>query len=254
MLARDYRRHLVEFPCIIQPKLNGIRCLISPAGRAYNKFGSEFEILRGQFPNPSDYWLDGELLHSSKTHLQDVASALNRNEATGDTAMLHLVAFDIVDHQLPQEQRLAALNRINFTGLPINKIRSKRISTFKELDNAFKTWGGEGIIIRYPDSFYVYGKSFALLKRKHTTDCEFPCVGVVAGKGKHTGRLGALVLRTAGGREFRCGGGFEDSHREAFWANPPIGASVTVRFPYLSKQGVPQQSQFIAVRNYEQHS
>ena len=67
----------------------------------------------------------------------------------------------------------------------------------------------------------------------------------VAGKGRHKGRLGALVVQMPDGTEFSVGTGFSDKQREM---PPPIGSTITYRYQELSTGGVPRFPSFVRYR------
>lgn len=109
--------------------------------------------------------------------------------------------------------------------------------------------GGEGVMLRAAKSKYERCRSHSLLKVKTMLDAEAVVVGYEAGRGKHKGRVGALVCRTATGTvEFKIGTGLTDRERE----NPPtVGSVVTYRYQELTRDGVPRFPAFQAVRDYE---
>lgn len=67
----------------------------------------------------------------------------------------------------------------------------------------------------------------------------------VPGKGKYTGILGALRVRTPEGREFSLGTGLTDEYRRN---PPPLGATVTYRYRDLTNKGMPRFASFWRVR------
>ncbi len=70
-------------------------------------------------------------------------------------------------------------------------------------------------------------------------------VGHLPGKGKHAGRLGALLVEMPTGQRFRLGAGLSDADR----ANPPpIGSWVTYRFRGTHEGGLPRFASFVRVR------
>ena len=77
---------------------------------------------------------------------------------------------------------------------------------------------------------------------------EAEVVGYVAGEGKYRGALGALIVRTADGREFRLGTGFSDDER---FSPPPLGAQVTFSYNGLTEHGLPRFARFVRVRPQE---
>ena len=102
--------------------------------------------------------------------------------------------------------------------------------------------GGEGLMLRQPSSDYHTGRSMTLLKVKTFHDAEAVVIGHQPGKGRHKGRLGALLVQLDDGTEFSVGTGFSDKQREA---PPIIGSTITFRYQELTDGGVPRFPSFI---------
>jgi DNA ligase 1 len=114
----------------------------------------------------------------------------------------------------------------------------------RDLDRVVKA-GGEGLMLHLADAAYVTGRSDVLLKLKPLLDTEAKVVEHIPGKGKHTGRMGALLLQTKEGVRFKLGTGFTDAVR----ANPPaIGSLVTYTYRDVTKNGKPRFAAFLRVR------
>ena len=97
-------------------------------------------------------------------------------------------------------------------------------------------------MVRQPGSKYEIGRSSTLLKIKTFHDAEATVVAIQDGKGKHKGRMGALLVEMSDGTQFSVGTGFSDKERE----NPPeIGALVTFRYQELTDGGVPRFPSFV---------
>ena len=94
------------------------------------------------------------------------------------------------------------------------------------------------------DHAYEAGRSATLLKVKTFHDAEARVVGHEAGKGRHAGRLGALVLEMPDGTRFNAGTGLSDDERRS---PPPIGALVTYRYQELSRDGVPRFPSYVGI-------
>lgn len=105
--------------------------------------------------------------------------------------------------------------------------------------------GGEGLMLRQPESAYEAGRSLTLLKVKSFQDAEAVVVSHLPGAGRHLGRLGALLVRMADGTHFSVGTGFSDAERGA---PPPVGSTITFRFQELSEAGVPRFPSYVGVR------
>jgi DNA ligase-1 len=106
--------------------------------------------------------------------------------------------------------------------------------------------GGEGLMLHKADALYVTGRNDALLKLKLHYDAEATVVRHIAGKGKYTGKLGALEVETPEGIRFKLGTGFSDLQRE----HPPkIGSLVTYTYRDKTNKGKPKFASFLRVRN-----
>ncbi len=106
--------------------------------------------------------------------------------------------------------------------------------------------GGEGLMLRQPGSKYEHGRSATLLKVKTFHDADAKVIGHEPGRGKHKGRLGALLVELANGTRFAVGTGFSDAERAA---PPLVGSIITFRYQELSEAGVPRFPSFVRVRS-----
>jgi DNA ligase-1 len=105
--------------------------------------------------------------------------------------------------------------------------------------------GGEGLMLRKPESEYETRRSPTLLKVKPFDDAEATVIAHLPGKGKFAGKLGALRMRMPDGAQFSLGTGFTDADRES---PPAIGTVITYRFRGLTSKGLPRFPSFVRVR------
>jgi DNA ligase-1 len=80
----------------------------------------------------------------------------------------------------------------------------------KELDRVCAL-GGEGVMIKDPNSPYENKRSNFLLKVKKFDDAEATVIGHEKGTGRCSGMLGALRVVGDDGTEFKIGSGFNDA-------------------------------------------
>lgn len=279
---RDWRPEWCgEWPMLLQPKLNGVRCLLGPDGRAWSKTVKIYPGLVGQFKNPTGLWLDGEIVDrkyveldidekpSNVLTLQTINGIVSRhNPSAEDLKHLTLCIFDVIVDDVPQYERLNLLSKehsakhyerlrdVNASG---QHILYSHVATLigKDPEHARKCYDAlpehaEGMIYRNYTATYEHGKSTYVLKRKKLIEKEFICVATHEGVGKYAGMFGGATLQLPDGTTFNCGGGkLSVSDRLKLQANPPIGKKITVRFPYYSDDMVPLQAQIEAVRDYE---
>jgi DNA ligase-1 len=110
---------------------------------------------------------------------------------------------------------------------------------------AVEALGGEGLMLRRPQSPYTVGRSYDLLKVKSFEDAEAVVVQHLPGSGRHAGRLGALLVELPNGIRFAIGTGFSDAERDH---PPPIGSLITFKYQGYTKAGVPRFAAFIRIR------
>lgn len=104
--------------------------------------------------------------------------------------------------------------------------------------------GGEGVMIRDPESKYEGRRTDKLLKVKKFEDAEATVIGHEKGTGRCSAMLGALRVRGDDGIEFKIGSGFDDSQRRK---PPKIGSRVTYKFMGKSNAGKPRFPIFMRV-------
>ncbi len=123
-----------------------------------------------------------------------------------------------------------------------------QLSGADDLDRFFRdveSKGGEGVIVRDPESAYHTGRSPRILKVKRARDMEGRVVAVNSGKGKYAGAMGSLTLELENGLRFRLGTGFTDRMRRY---PPQPGAVVTFRYHGFTSNGIPKFASFLRIR------
>jgi DNA ligase-1 len=105
--------------------------------------------------------------------------------------------------------------------------------------------GGEGLILRKPDSPYIAGRSYDMLKVKSFDDNEATVIQHFKGKGRNADRMGSILVEMKNGIRFKIGTGFSDEERN----HPPaIGSMITFKYYGLTKNGVPKFASFLRIR------
>lgn len=130
----------------------------------------------------------------------------------------------------------------------VAQARVSDASALQKLLNQTTQAGGEGLVLHRANALWSPGRSDALLKLKLQPDEEARVVAHLPGKGKHAGRLGALLLEMPNGQRFALGTGFTDAQREA---PPPLGSVVTYRYRDHTPKGLPKFAAFLRVRSPE---
>jgi DNA ligase-1 len=105
--------------------------------------------------------------------------------------------------------------------------------------------GGEGLMLHLGSAPYRGVRSDDLLKLKRFEDAEATVLAHIAGTGKYQGMMGALLVQTSAGVQFKIGTGFSDAERRN---PPPIGSQITYRYRSVTSKGVPRFASFMRVR------
>jgi DNA ligase-1 len=272
MLAKKFDDHKkkVTYPCIVQPKMNGVRCLarkiseteINYTSRKNKSYNATLAHLTphllplmevGQF-------FDGEIY----LHGWGFQKILRRvKKLRPDTNRLQFWIYDIADPKKKNHERVAEYsakipsNHQSLVSVPTGIAHSEAdIETFH---TQFVREGYEGTIIRNWDALYKFDfRSMDLLKKKDFIDAEFKIVGyeaeVIAEVGEPDRNAIIFVcelpdgsdtftVRPKGSQEIRIEW-YEEA--ESF-----IGKDLTVRYQELSEDNVPIFPVGIAVRDYE---
>lgn len=193
--------------------------------------------------------LDGELWVGRKAFTETIS--IVRSQGGGDRwRQVRFVVFDAPAHGGGFEARLRflddLLNRrgLEFTSaLPHEPCRGPD-HLLAELGR-IEALGGEGLMFRQPGSLYAPGRSPTLLKVKRFHDAEAKVIGYEAGLGKHTGRVGSLLVELPSGVRFNVGTGLKDAERVT---PPAIGTTITFKYQELSRDGVPRFPVYVGVR------
>ena len=105
--------------------------------------------------------------------------------------------------------------------------------------------GGEGLVLHRANALWSPGRSDALFKLKPMPDEEARVLAHLPGKGRHAGRMGALLLALPDGQQFALGTGFSDAQRAD---PPPVGTVVTYRYRDRTPRGLPRFASFLRVQ------
>lgn len=243
MLAKDLVPSRLEYPAIVQPKLNGVRAQLKEG-----HFVSRTEIpypAMGLMDFPAV--LDGEIYRHGWT-LQRILGAVSCEEKTADSDELSFFAFDIVA-EAPQIDRLKVLTALTLPSR-VHLVPWLVCEDFEQINNTYQQFlgeGYEGIVIRNSSATYQGGRSWNLMRLKPWNEEDFECIGVTSGKGKFAGSMGALILAD-GNLVFKCGGGnLSEKERQQFSLQPPIGKRIRIKYDGRSEAGIPLKPQFISV-------
>jgi DNA ligase-1 len=253
MLAKHWHASLNPSEFLVSEKLDGVRAvwdgqvLRFRSGRA---IAAPAWFTAALPPTP----LDGELWLGRGQF--DRLSGIARKSTPVDAEWreLRYMVFDLPGIEGTFAERTAqAATLLGAAGTPawLQTVEQQRgtdqVALKRQLRELVKV-GGEGLMLHRADAPWAAGRSDNLFKLKPLPDEEGRVVAHLPGKGKHTGRLGALLLELPSGQQFALGTGFSDAQR----ASPPaIGATVTYRYRERTPAGLPRFASFLRVREAE---
>jgi len=231
----------------ISEKLDGVRAywdgkkFLSRQGNEY-KAPDWFTAALPPEPLDGELWLD-------RGAFQKTVSIVRRQDRGGAWEEIRYVVFDAPAQTTPFEERMDTLaSMLHGVDQHISVLEQTLCQGLTQLRDKLarvEALGGEGLMLRQPGSLYHAGRSFTLLKVKTFHDAEATVLEHQAGKGRHKGRMGALLVELDNGTKFSVGTGFSDKERE----NPPaIGSQITFRYQELTKAGVPRFPSYVRQR------
>lgn len=245
MLAKEYQNQAVA-GWAMSEKLDGVRAYWD-GRQLVSRQGHAFTPPTGYTQSLPPYPLDGEL-YSGRGAFERISAAVR--SAGGDWQGIKLHVFDVPQASGNLYRRLAVVQ--NWLALHpdaplavIEQIPVRNEAHAREFLRRIEALGGEGVMLRDPESPYAGGRSDTLLKLKTAHDAECTVTRHYEGKGRHAGRLGAIGCRNEYG-EFRIGSGFKDVDRDN---PPPVGALITYRYRGFTKKGTPRFATFVRVRS-----
>lgn len=249
LLASVYRPGLPLAEYWVSEKYDGVRGYWD---------GTRLRTRGGETVNPPAWFtqgwpatpMDGELWAGRGRFTQ--AQSTVRQQRPDDAAWRHIqfMVFDLPSHGGPFDERLPALQTL-VAGIGqrwVQAVPQQRVDTDAQLQSLLHRTvraGGEGLMLHRGASLYKAGRGDDLIKLKTHEDTEAKVVGYVPGKGRHQGRMGALLVEMPSGQRFRLGAGFSDADRQH---PPPLGSWVTYRFRGTHDGGLPRFASFMRVR------
>jgi DNA ligase-1 len=228
MLAYPVSKKPIDYskPIFVQPKLDGVRCVIQYEKRvqpredvvvAYSRTGKEWkninhilEQLKPFFQKYPNVILDGELYnHDLKNDFEKIISLVRKTKPTDEDRVesaknVQFHCYDIIDEELPFDQRIEfvteSLMLLGDSIYTVDTLQTDEIqANFIHQQNLDK--GYEGSIVRTND-VYKCGRSWNLRKFKDFHDAEAMLIDWVEGKGKRKGTIGKFKAVDEDGNVF----------------------------------------------------
>ncbi len=281
MLAYPVSAKPIDYskPTFIQPKLDGVRCIIQAEFtdvfknlkvKAYSRTGKEWKNINHIlielipfFDKHPDVILDGELYnHDLRDDFEKIISLVRKTKPTDKdrqeaSELTQFHCYDTIMEHMPYDQRLNFIRNNVPNTYCIKPVETDMV--FREDDakvyharNLDK--GYEGSIVRTNDTYHCK-RSHNLRKFKDFSDAEATIIGYEEGKGKRINTLGKFIMQDDDGNEFGCppgkGHNYKDMENMLNNIHDYIGARATFTYFERTKAGSYRHPLFKAIRNYE---
>ena len=253
MLANKWedRQKYISEPFYVQPKLDGVRLLVSKDGgiSRTGKIIPGTEIL-GEGLEEGQY-VDGEAFDPN-LNFEELTSTFKT-----DPLKLKFYVFDFFDLKkcpMTFEERWDVVKSLSNPHYEyVETFSVKKHTDMNGFHKMFMQQGYEGTMIRDKDSMYEVGqRSNYLLKHKDFQTEEYEITGAKTGHGRDADAV-VWVCKTQDGQQFNVRPEGTIIQREEDYKNHKkyIGKMLTVRFQNLTAIGVPRFPVGVVIRDYE---
>lgn len=282
---------------LMAEKFDGFRALFlyeiingEPVGKFYSRNNKPFNapdwfiesmppynLLQGKI-------LDGELW-AGRDNFQNMGPVRKKIPIPEEWLSIQYQVYDVIGENIPFVQRLKDLKKIvNFTKKawkirlkneefylpneetlepPLIFAQQTKIKSEKMMREYYQNIidnGGEGIIIKHPESLYENGRSSYMLKVKPAFDRECIIIDHKLGEGKYTGILGSFICKPLINHDTYMSidqdenhiftlSGMDDKIRNNFLKTHPEGTIITYECSGFTDKGVPRFGRYVRIRN-----
>jgi len=269
MLAESFdkrKKFLKEenFPVLMQPKLDGLRCLAywdNNEVKLMSRGGKEYLlphiILDLKDSLPKDVVLDGELYIHGES-LQELNRLIRGAHKYDDSVRVEYHVYDYIsDIDNTAEERISELqcwyDRAFLAGtciVEVPTVAARDVTAVLSQQSVYVNDGYEGGIVRLTEGLYRFGyRSKELLKVKSFQDAEFKIIKYTNGVGKFTDCI-IYTCETLEGKTFDVvpKGTFEQRSQWLKEGDSHIGRYLKVQFAQYTEDGLPQFPVGLSIR------
>ena len=256
MLASKYepRKHTI-IGWYMSHKIDGIRAYWDYNTRKLlTRNGKEIFAPDWFLDGMPDFDLDGELVFAPDGNecgtFQKTCSVVKRHVPDDRWKNVKLFVFESPSWNFTFNAIYDSLKTQLFTKHIelLKQVECLSVSQMQDMHNTYVARGGEGLMLRDPESYYESKRSKKLLKVKIWDDAEAKVIEHHPGVGKHEGRLGGCICTWHDGRNertFHVGVGWTDEERDN---PPPIGSIITFSYFGITDGGSPRHPKYLRIR------
>ena len=281
MLAAKFDPDKLKFPCLVSPKIDGIRAIVDKGvvrSRSMKLIPNAY--VQAMFGHDALNGIDGELVIADPTapdcFRKTTSIIMSHNKPIDGIAFL---VFDYIYGGDSYKDRIIKIKDLRHPNiLHVQQRLVHNLKKLYELEEIHLSKGFEGSMIRDPHATYKYGRSTVkegkLLKLKRFLDGEAEIIGVEEllhnnneAKTNELGltsrasceenkvpaeTMGALLVRDVKtGVEFSLGTGFTAAMRQDIWDTRPeiIGCFVKYKHLPIGEKDKPRHPVFLGFRD-----
>jgi DNA ligase-1 len=259
MLAGKWedRKDKIEYPIYSQPKLDGIRCIVTIDGM-FSRNGKEIisaphirESLDKLFQHEPDLILDGELYADKFANdFNAIVSLVKKTKPTADDLKQSAKNIEYHVYDVPSvdgtfKERLVELHELSLD-FPkcVKMVETHIVNSEDEVTEWYENYverGYEGQMLR-TDGVYENKRSKFLLKHKSFIDEEYTIIDICEGEGNRAGTAGYFVFETKDGKPFKSNvkGTWKETAEMLKNRKKLIGKEATVKYFNLTPDGIPR--------------
>jgi ATP-dependent DNA ligase len=260
MLAHSYDDYYekVEFPCYVQPKLDGQRCIAIRDNKKKVTLWTRTRKPITSCPHvvkeleqillhvEGEVALDGELYHHElKDKFEELMSAVRKEKPSEASQSIQFHVYDCAVH--PEGAVDFSLRNAFLETLPdwcesvkfVPTALCYKADVLEKIHDAYVKEGYEGMMVRSCTGLYENKRSKHLLKFKKFQDAEFPIQGVLPGKDNTV----VFKCKTKAGTTFEATMSGDKKNNQKYLKDSSLwkGKKLTVKFQGLTgKNGVPR--------------
>jgi len=229
---------------VMSEKLDGIRAYWN-GKQLLSRGGKVIHAPKWFVKDYPPFEIDGELW-SKRGDFENISSIVRDKIPSKEWIQIKHYIFEVPNAKGDLFQRLDKVKPYEnkyIKILPQMKVKNKEHqNTFlKQIEEQ----NGEGIVVRDPRSLYINKRTSKALKVKSFKDTECKILGYTNGKGKYTGKVGAIICQLSKEIIFKIGSGLSNDFRN----NPPkIGTNITFKYQNITKYGKPRFPVYLRIR------
>lgn len=233
---------------LMSEKLDGVRGYWDGI-RMYSKNGIIFHPPSRFIQDLPPFPLEGELW-AGRNSFEKTASVVKQQDPHDGWLQLKFAIFDVPQAAGGFSKRIEKArnwfrNHPSPFAFVIEQIPVRNQKHLQEELYRIEELLGEGLIVREPHALYQAGRSSTILKVKTFQDAEARVIAQLPGKGRNEGRLGALLVESGDGQQFKIGSGFSDADRDS---PPAVGTCITYKYYGRYLSGTPKFPSFLRIR------